>query len=59
VLCTSGGSRTTDERTRTAEAGITVFRVAFERRVDPANHHGLQRLIRESLEGLRAAVTAT
>lgn len=42
----------------TAEAGITVFRVAFERWVDPANHHDLKRLIRESLDGLRAAVTA-
>ncbi len=41
-----------------AEAGITVFRVAFERWVDQANRQLLQRLIRESLEELRA-VTAT
>jgi AcrR family transcriptional regulator len=38
----------------TAEAGITVFRVAFERWVDPANRHGLEQLIRESLHELRA-----
>jgi AcrR family transcriptional regulator len=42
----------------TAEAGITVFRVAFERWVDPANRKSLQRLARESLRELRA-VTAT
>jgi AcrR family transcriptional regulator len=38
----------------TAEAGITVFRVAFERWVDQANRQNLQRLIRESLKELRA-----
>jgi AcrR family transcriptional regulator len=42
----------------TAEAGITVFRVAFDRWVDPANRKSLQRLARESLRELRA-VTAT
>jgi len=41
----------------TAEAGITVFRVAFERWIDQANQQLLQRLIRESLKQLRA-VTA-
>ncbi len=40
-----------------AEAGITVFRVAFERWVDDDNQHDLQRLIRDSLEELRAATT--
>jgi AcrR family transcriptional regulator len=42
----------------TAEAGITVFRVAFERWVDPANRQRLQRLIRESLDELRAVTAA-
>jgi AcrR family transcriptional regulator len=42
----------------TAEAAITVFRVAFERWVDPANRHPLQRLIRESLRELRAIAAA-
>jgi AcrR family transcriptional regulator len=42
----------------TAEAGITVFRVAFERWVDQANRQDLQGLVHELLEELRA-VTAT
>jgi AcrR family transcriptional regulator len=42
----------------TAEAGITVFRVAFERWVDEANRQPLQRLIRESLDELRAVTAA-
>jgi AcrR family transcriptional regulator len=42
----------------TAEAGITVFRVAFERWVDQANRQPLQRLIRESLDELRALTVA-
>jgi AcrR family transcriptional regulator len=42
----------------TAEAGITVFRVAFERWVDPANQQDLERLMRESLEQLRAIAAA-
>jgi AcrR family transcriptional regulator len=42
----------------TAEAGITVFRVAFERWVDPANRQPLQRLTRESLDELRAIAAA-
>jgi AcrR family transcriptional regulator len=41
----------------TAEAGIAVFRIAFERWVDETNQHGLPRLIRESLDALKA-VTA-
>jgi AcrR family transcriptional regulator len=44
--------------TLTAEAGVTVFRVAFERWVEPGNRHGLQRLMRESLEQLRAVTAA-
>ncbi|MCW2953122.1 MAG: transcriptional regulator, TetR family [Conexibacter sp.] len=42
----------------TAEAGIAVFRVAFERWVDPTNPQPLQRLIRESLQELRAVTAA-
>jgi AcrR family transcriptional regulator len=42
----------------TAEAGITVFRVAFERWVDRANRQDLQPLIHESLEELRAVTAA-
>jgi AcrR family transcriptional regulator len=41
----------------TAEAGIAVFKVAFERWVEKASEQDLPRLIRESLEELRA-VTA-
>jgi AcrR family transcriptional regulator len=40
----------------TAEAGIAVFRVAFERWVDGANDRDLPALIRESLGELRAQV---
>jgi AcrR family transcriptional regulator len=42
----------------TAEAGITVFRVAFERWVDESNQQDLQRLIHELLEELRAVTAA-
>jgi AcrR family transcriptional regulator len=42
----------------TAEAAITVFRVAFERWVDDTNRQPLQRLIRESLHELRAITAA-
>jgi AcrR family transcriptional regulator len=42
----------------TAEAAITVFRVAFERWVDPANRQPLRRVIRESLHELRAITAA-
>jgi AcrR family transcriptional regulator len=42
----------------TAEAGIAVFRVAFERWVDPANRQSLQRLAREALHELRAITAA-
>lgn len=41
----------------TAEAGIAVFRVAFERWVDETNQRDLSLLIRESLDQLKA-VTA-
>src|SRR5271156_5395178 len=41
----------------TAEAGIAVFKVAFERYVDETDRQDLPRLIRESLDELRA-VTA-
>ncbi len=41
-----------------AETGITVFRVAFERWVEPANEQTLNRLIHDSLHELRGAVTA-
>jgi AcrR family transcriptional regulator len=41
----------------TAEAGIAVFKVAFERYVDESGPQDLPRLIRESLEQLKA-VTA-
>jgi AcrR family transcriptional regulator len=44
--------------TLTAEAGITVFRVAFERWVDPGNREDLRHVIRESLEELRAVTAA-
>jgi AcrR family transcriptional regulator len=40
-----------------AEAGIAVFRVAFERWVDEGNDRGLPEVIRDSLDELRA-VTA-
>jgi AcrR family transcriptional regulator len=42
----------------TAEAAITVFRVAFARWVDPANRKDLQRLMRESLDELRTVTAA-
>jgi AcrR family transcriptional regulator len=38
----------------TAEAGIAVFRIAFERWVNETNQQALPRLIRESLDELRA-----
>src|ERR1700716_2634414 len=41
----------------TAEAGIAVFRIAFERWVNETNQQDLTQLIRESLDQLRA-VTA-
>jgi AcrR family transcriptional regulator len=42
----------------TAEAGITVFRVAFELWVEKANKQSLERLIRQALEELRAVTAA-
>lgn len=41
-----------------AEAGITVFKVAFERWVEPANRQLLEQIIRESLEELRVVTAA-
>ena len=41
-----------------AEAGVTVFKVAFERWIDPVNEKSLVQLIGEIFEQLRA-VTAT
>ncbi len=41
-----------------AETGITVFRVAFERWVEPASEQTLNELIHDSLHELRGAVTA-
>jgi frataxin-like iron-binding protein CyaY len=40
-----------------AEAGIAVFRIAFERWVDSRNHQDLAQLIHEALDELKA-VTA-
>ena len=42
----------------TAEAGIAVFRIAFERWVDGAQARDLPRLIRESLSELRSVLAA-
>jgi AcrR family transcriptional regulator len=42
----------------TAEAGIAVFRVAFERWVDQANRQPLEQVTRESLHELRAITAA-
>ncbi len=42
----------------TAEAGITVFRVAFEHWVDPAGEKDLQQHIHESLQELRTVASA-
>jgi AcrR family transcriptional regulator len=41
-----------------AEAAITVFRVAFARWVDEANGQSLQQIMRESLDELRAIAAA-
>lgn len=40
----------------TAEAGIAVFRVAFDRWVDKTNDQDWRALIRESLKGLKVLV---
>jgi AcrR family transcriptional regulator len=42
----------------TAEAGIAVFKIAFERWVEEANRQGLQELIRDSLDELQAVTAA-
>ena len=40
----------------TAEAGIAVFKIAFERWVDETNEQDFPRLIRESLDELKAVI---
>ena len=42
----------------TAEAGIAVFRVAFERWTEESGQQDLPRLIRESLDELRVVTAA-
>ena len=41
-----------------AEAGIAIFRIAFERWIDETNQQDLPTLIRESLDALRAVTAA-
>jgi len=43
----------------TAEAGIAVFKVAFERWVDKSNRRDLPQLIRDSLDELKALTSGT
>ena len=43
----------------TAEAGIAVFKIAFERWVDESNQQDLPHLIRESLDELKAVTAGT
>jgi AcrR family transcriptional regulator len=43
----------------TAEAGIAVFRIAFERWVGEADERDLPQLIRESLDELKAVTSAS
>lgn len=43
----------------TAEAGIAVFRIAFERWINEASQPDLPRLIRESLDELKAVTAGT
>jgi AcrR family transcriptional regulator len=42
-----------------AEAGIAVFKIAFERWVEDANRQGLRELMRDSLEELQAVTAAS
>ena len=42
----------------TAEAGIAVFKIAFERWVEAANRQGLRELMRDSLDELKAVTAA-
>ncbi|MEV4420597.1 hypothetical protein AB0L40_11580 [Patulibacter sp. NPDC049589] len=44
--------------TLAAEAGITVFRVGFERWVDPGEQRPMPVLMREALQELRAVTAA-
>ncbi|MGB9185740.1 MAG: hypothetical protein WCB67_16930 [Solirubrobacteraceae bacterium] len=43
----------------TAEAGIAVFRIAFERWINDADQRGFSQLIRESLDELKAVTAGT
>jgi hypothetical protein len=43
----------------TAQAGIAVFRVAFERWLEEGNQKDLSRLIRDSLDELKAVTSGT
>jgi AcrR family transcriptional regulator len=42
----------------TAEAGVAVFKIAFERWINETSQQDLPRLIRESLDELKAAIAA-
>jgi AcrR family transcriptional regulator len=42
-----------------AEAGIAVFKITFQRWVDPANHQDFGSLVRESLAELKAVTAGT
>ena len=46
-------------RLAVAEAGIAVFKVAFERWIDPRNQRDLTALIRASLDELKALTTGS
>jgi AcrR family transcriptional regulator len=43
----------------TAEAGIAVFRIAFERWVEDSNRRDLSRLIRDSFDELKAVIAGS
>jgi AcrR family transcriptional regulator len=43
----------------TSEAAIAVFRIAFERWINQTNQQNLPRLIRESLDALKAVTAGT
>ncbi|MCW2658187.1 MAG: regulatory protein TetR, partial [Jatrophihabitans sp.] len=43
----------------TAEAGIAVFKIAFERWISETNQRDFPRLIRESLDELKAVTAGT
>jgi AcrR family transcriptional regulator len=45
--------------TLAAEAGMTVFRIAFDHWVDESEHRNLRRLLRASLEDLRSVLATS